>query len=142
MSEITAVKTYDIDMQDGLLGGIIGRMLERPHGNWVRLSDYEDIAAELAEAKDGYARWHKAFLDAKYPEMLPTRADLERRVQALSAALRYWLPELNEIDVAACEYERWKSDTELLVDAKWKCANSHMRGEDLNCEVCYPRDAK
>lgn len=44
----------------------------------------------------------------------------EARVLALMAALRYWLPDLNEIDVAAEEYERWELARELIGTAAVK----------------------
>jgi hypothetical protein len=44
-----------------------------------------ELEKERDEALDGYRRWHQAFLDAKYPEVLPTRVDLEKRIRELEA---------------------------------------------------------
>jgi hypothetical protein len=42
------------------------------------------------------------------------RTEMAERVAVLETALRYWLPELNEIDVAAEEYDRWAHDLALI----------------------------
>lgn len=61
----------------------------------VNTGHAERIAAleqKLADMTADYHRWHQAFLDAKYPDLLPTRVDLE-------AALRWavqWVPNPTE----------------------------------------------
>jgi len=60
-------------------------LIERDAAFTARIRDLEN---KLSYAEDGYRRWHQAFLDAKYPDILPTRVDLEKRIRELEAALR------------------------------------------------------
>lgn len=53
------------------------------------------LEQQLADMTSDYHRWHQAFLDAKYPEMLPMRVDLEKAL-TLAAA---WLPALDSIQI-------------------------------------------
>jgi len=64
----------------------------------------ERLDAELAETNSDRDRWHKAFLDAKYPEILPTRVDLEKRIAALEAENARLLADVNQDE----GYERLK----------------------------------
>jgi hypothetical protein len=68
----------------------------------VLASDYDSVAAELADAKQ------------QIEDLFLIDGRSRARIAALEAALRYWLPDLNEIDVAAEEYERWRVARELL----------------------------
>lgn len=62
--------------------------------------------SDIVQANLDGVRAFGAQYDSGFDDMADLNADLK-------AALRYWLPELNEIDVAAEEYERWKHDREL-----------------------------
>ena len=66
--------------------------LDHGHTRFVHADDFDD-------AVDGYERWHKAYLDAKYPDMLPTRADLEKALNFAAA----WLPALDGLDIPSDE---------------------------------------
>lgn len=69
-----------------------------------RLIEYVDeLLSALADAKDDSERWHKAFMDGKYPGMVPLRVDLERRIKELEAAQRIIAPEREPPHCPTCE---------------------------------------
>lgn len=47
----------------------------------VHKDRYAKLVQERDDALSDYRRWHQAFLDAKYPDMLPTRVDLEAALE-------------------------------------------------------------
>ena len=66
----------------------------QPCSGWDAMRTHiQELEIKLNDAEYDRDRWHKAFLDAKYPEMLPTRVDLEARIADLEAQLLKSSPE-------------------------------------------------
>lgn len=82
---------------------------------------YARLIQERDDALSDYRRWHQAFLDAKYPDMLPTRVDLEARLASARALLQRCADDpgvaFNKIEQEAMR-QLWADVESWLADVK------------------------